>query len=221
MALYSVDNKGVRGPVQGVQQRGPMERGNDDMRAKNAPNVPFLYALIKRWGIEKLEFVTRYPRTAIYQWKPSRAGIPPEAALRIAELAQPFGFYVETMCPQLNWALVYGGRERRVSYDGVFDEGPVDVKAVVKCIGVTEIARTVKRSRMTIYTAMEAEKCPVWLALAIEEASGQLYLVEDFRPELPWYPLYNRLAQPGAAMPFDRSEAEAIRRTVKNSKQSL
>jgi hypothetical protein len=25
-----------------------------------------------------------------------------------------------------------------------------------------------------------------WLALAVEQASGQRYLVEDFRPELPW-----------------------------------
>jgi hypothetical protein len=151
---------------------------------------PYLEGLFRAWGMEKLEIVTRYPRSAIYQWKPSRVGVPPEAALRVCELAEPEGFYVEKLCPTLAWHLVYGGRNRRKSYEGLADTTQLEL--VVKEVGVTEVARAAGRSRQNIYDAMKAEKCPVWLALALEQASGQRYLVEDFRPELPWWPLYMR-----------------------------
>ena len=164
-------------------------------------DTPYLDPLIKLWGMDKLEVVSRYPRTAIYQWKPSRVGIPPEAALRIAELAEPLGFFVEKMCPTLHWCLVYGGRDRRTSYEGVLDL--VQVGEIIKSIGVTEVARVAGRSRQNIYDAMKADKCPVWLALAIEEASGQRYLVEDLRPELPWWTLYKRHEK---AHPINRSK---------------
>jgi DNA-binding transcriptional regulator YdaS (Cro superfamily) len=140
--------------------------------------------------MEKLEIVTRYPRSAIYQWKPSRVSVPPEAALRVCELAEPQGFYVEKLCPTLPWHLVYGGRNRRTSYDGLVEN--MQLESIVKQIGVTEVSRAAGRSRQIVYDAVAAERCPVWLALAIEQASGQRYLVEDLRPELPWWPLYLR-----------------------------
>ena len=117
-------------------------------------------------------------------------GVPPEAALRVCELAESEGFYVERLCPTLPWHLLYAGRNRRKSYEGLSDTTQLDI--IVKEIGVTEVSRAAERSRQNIYDAMKAERCPVWLALAIEQASGQRYLVEDLRPELPWWPLYNR-----------------------------
>lgn len=151
---------------------------------------PYLEGLIKAWGMDKLEIVSHYPRSAIYQWKPSRVGVPAEAALRVCELAEPLGFYVEKLCPALPWHLLYGGRNRRKSYEGLVDAMQVDL--IVKQVGVTEVSRAAGRSRQNIYDAMKAERCPVWLALAIEQASEQCYLVEDLRPELPWWPLYRR-----------------------------
>lgn len=154
---------------------------------------PYLEGLFQPWGMEKLEFVTHYPRSAIYQWKPSRVGVPPEAALRVAEIAESEGYsvyIVEKLCPSLHWHLLYAGRNRRKSYEGLVDLS--DLEGVVKDVGVTEVSRAAARSRQNVYDAMKAEKCSVWLALAIEEASGQRYLVEDLRGELPWYPLYSR-----------------------------
>jgi DNA-binding transcriptional regulator YdaS (Cro superfamily) len=151
---------------------------------------PYLEGLFKSWGMDKLEVVTHYSRATIYQWKPSRVGVPAEAALRVCELAQSEGYFVERLCPALPWHLVYGGRNRRKSYKGLADTTQLAV--VVKEIGVTAVARAAGRSRQNVYDAVTAESCPVWLALAIEQASEQRYLVEDFRPELPWWQLYNR-----------------------------
>lgn len=185
------------------------------MRTTKKTDVSYLDGLIKRWGMDKLEQIAGYPRTAIYQWRPSRVAIPAEAALRIQELTEEKDdFYVEKVCPTLNWGLLYGGRDRRVAYEGALLNG-LTIEAAVKRIGVTEVARVVGRSRQNIYNGMAADKCPVWLALAIEEASGQLYLVEDFRPELPWYPLYTRRA---LAHPIPSAEVEAFREDAKASK---
>lgn len=152
---------------------------------------PFLEPLIKRWGMEKLEIVTRYSRSAIYQWKPSRVPVPAEAALRINEFNDVSGFEVELLRPDLPWHLIYGGRDRRKGYDG-FLVDTNDIDAVVRRVGVTEVARAANRSRQNVYNAARSDHHPVWLALAIEQASGQKYLVEDVRPELPWWPLYSR-----------------------------
>lgn len=151
---------------------------------------PYLETLFKAWGMDKLEIVTRYPRAAIYQWKPSRTRVPAEAGLRVCELAQPEGYFIEKLCPDLSWHLLYGGRDRRKTYDGLADL--TQLEEVIKEVGVTAVARAADHSRQNVYNAMNSSKCPVWLALAIEEASGQRYLVEDFRPELPWWPLYHR-----------------------------
>ena len=184
---------------------------------------PYLESLFKAWGMDKLELVTRYQRSAIYQWRPSRVAVPPEAALRVCELAEPLGYYVETLCPKLPWRLVYGGRDRRKTYEALADIS--DVEAVVKDVGVTEVARAAERSRQNVYDAMRAEQCPVWLALALEKASDQRYLVEDFRPELPWWPLYTRLKNPktpiaSVAESFEESEAykASHRRHARDSK---
>jgi DNA-binding transcriptional regulator YdaS (Cro superfamily) len=141
--------------------------------------------------MEKLELVTHYARSAIYQWKPSRVPVPAEAALRVNELAEHLGFTVEGLRTDLPWHLVYGGRDRRAMSKPLVDD-PRDIEAVIKDIGVTEVSRAADRSRQNIYDAMKAERCPVWLALAVEQASGHRYLVEDLRPELPWYPIYSR-----------------------------
>lgn len=164
------------------------------MRDDDQLDKPYLDPLIKKWGMDKLEIVSRYPRSAIYQWRPSRGAVPAEAALRIGELAERDGFNAERMCPDLPWYLVYSGRDRRKGYDGL---GNLEsCEAIVKSVGVTEVARAAGRSRQNVYDAMQAEKkTPVWLALAIEKASGQRYLVEDLRPELPWWPLYGRREQ--------------------------
>lgn len=162
------------------------------MKTDDKLDMPYLEPLMKRWGMEKLEVVTHYSRTAIYQWKPSRVPVPAEVALRVSEFAETPSFEVEVLRPDLPWHLVYGGRDRRKSYEGVqVDAGDLD--ALVRHIGVTEVARAAGRSRQNVYNAARADnKCPAWLALAIEQASGQRHLVEDVRPELPWWPLYSR-----------------------------
>jgi DNA-binding transcriptional regulator YdaS (Cro superfamily) len=168
------------------------------MAARHTPaheDKPYLEGLFKPWGLDKLEIVTRYSRSTIYQWRPSRSPVPPEAALRVCELAEPLGYFVERLCPTLPWHLVYGGRGRRKTYEGLADT--TDLEALVKHIGVTEVSRVSGRSRQGIYDEMRAKRCSVWLALAIEQASEQHYLVEDLRPELPWWPLYNRRQQIG------------------------
>jgi DNA-binding transcriptional regulator YdaS (Cro superfamily) len=177
--------------------------------ASDASNCdkPYLESLFKAWGMDKLEIVTRYPRTAIYQWRPSRTLVPAEAALRVCELAQSEGYYVEKLCPGLPWQLLYGGRDRRKSYDGLADTSRLE--DVIKEIGVTAVARAAGHSRQNVYNAMNLSKCPVWLALAIEEASGQRYLAEDFRPELPWWPLYAHGRKDWAGE-FTRSERDAL-----------
>lgn len=166
------------------------------MAARHSPDYddkPYLEGLFKPWGLDKLEIVTRYTRNTIYQWRPSRATVPPEAALRVCELAEPLGYFVEKLCPTLPWHLVYSGRGRRKTYEGLIDTA--NLETLIKHIGVTEVARAAGRSRQNLYDAMKADKCAVWLALAIEQASEQHYLVEDLRPELPWWQLYNRREQ--------------------------
>lgn len=162
------------------------------MKFDDRLDQPYLESLIRKWGMEKLEMVTQYARTAIYQWKPSRVPVPADVALRVAELAgnQP-GMNVEALRPDLPWHVVYKGRDRRSVYDG-FDVDPDDLDALVRHVGVTNISRECGRSRQAIYDASRADRCPVWLALAIEQASDHRYLVEDVRPELPWWTLYRR-----------------------------
>jgi DNA-binding transcriptional regulator YdaS (Cro superfamily) len=161
------------------------------MKHEDGLDSSHLEALIREWGMEKLEIVSHYARTAIYQWRPSRVPVPPEAALRINELAEHIGFTVERLRPDLPWHLLYRGRDRRAMSAKLVDD-PSDLEKVIKDIGVTDVANAAGRSRQNIYDAMKSERCPVWLALAIEQASGHRYLVEDLRPELPWYPLYSR-----------------------------
>lgn len=162
-------------------------------KTSDAEDKPYLDGLIKEWGMDKLEIVSHYARSAIYQWRPSRVGVPPEAALRVCELAEPLGYFVEKLCPSLPWHIVHGGRNRRKTYEGLADTTQLEL--IVKLIGVTAISRAAGRSRQNIYDAMRAERCPVWLALGVEQASEQHYLVEDLRPELPWWPLYIRKAR--------------------------
>lgn len=164
------------------------------MKESDQLDQPYLDLLTKKWGMDKLEIVSRYPRSAIYQWKPSRVGVPPEAALRICEYAEPLGFTVERLCPDLPWHLVYGGRDRRKGYDGlsVLETG---AEAIVKDVSVSEVSKAAGRSRQNVYDAIKTDKCPVWLTLAVEQASDHHYLVEDLRPELPWWPLYGRKQQ--------------------------
>lgn len=142
------------------------------------------------WGIEKLERVTKYPRTSIYQWRPSRGPVPPEAALRVCEMPDAIALrlWVEKLCPGLPWHLLYGGRDRRSKYDGA----ATSVEEAIKQTGVTLVACAAERSRQNIYEAMRYPICPVWLALALEAASEARYLVEDIRSDLPWWPLYQR-----------------------------
>lgn len=162
------------------------------MKKSDLLDKPYLDLLIKKWGMVKLEMVSQYSRTAIYQWKPSRVPVPAEAALRISEFAEPLGFMVERIRPDLAWHLLYAGRDRRADGTTGLKEG---TGAIVKDIGITTIAKTAACSRQNVYQAIKADKCPVWLALACEQASGRRYLVEDLRPELPWWPLYKRREQ--------------------------
>ncbi|HKX42705.1 MAG TPA: hypothetical protein VJO99_16230 [Burkholderiaceae bacterium] len=169
--------------------------------SKHAEDELYLEGLIKAWGMRKLEIISGSPRSAIYQWRPSRSNVPPDAALRICAQAEPLGYYVEQLCPKLDWHLLYLGRDRRTSYKGLADID--DIAAVAKDIGVTRIARAARRSRQNVYDAMKAEQCPVWFALALERSSERRYLVEDFRPDLPWWPLYSRREM---VQPFRKSQ---------------
>lgn len=172
-------------------------QGLDGMK-NDSLDRPYLADLIAKFGMPKIEHVTSAPRSAIYQWKPSRGAVPAEPALRINEFYEDLGFYVERLCPDLPWHLLYRGRDRRTGTDGLdvialaVAEGVNVLETVVKHVGVTNIARLANRSRQNIYEALKSERNPVWLILAVEEVSERRFLVEDFRPELPWWPLYQR-----------------------------
>lgn len=180
----------------------------------NDADRPFLAPLIHLWGMKKVEKITGFTRNTIYQWKPSRGSVPPEVALRIAQHpeALQLGFWVETVCPGLPWSLVYRGPDRRTNWN----ELDLDLEETIKAVGVSAVARAINRSRQNIYEAMKADRCPVWLALAIELASEQHYLVEDFRPDLPWWVLYNRHS---TVVPVarDETENERVRQQLKKS----
>lgn len=184
-------------------------------------NDPYLSPLVDKWGWEKLEIVTNETRTTMYQWKPSRGAVPVEPAMRIC--AQPdakaLGFVLEAMCPEYPWAILYAGYGRRV----IDPTKPVRLDVlipakVVKEIGATEVSRwapravydpenpdAIGRTRQNVYEALRKDRCPVWLAFAIERASGGRYQVEDFRPSLPWHQLYNRRQE---VQPVRRKERE-------------
>lgn len=163
------------------------------MNFNDAADRLYFAALIKKWGIRKVEKVSQFPRTTIYQWRPSRSTVPPEAALRVCEMpdAQALGYWVETLCPGLPWHLLYRGRDRRNTWDATAET----LEEAIKDVGVALVARTAGRSRQNIYEAIKYPRCPVWLALAVEEASASRYLVEDFRGDVPWWPLYERHKQ--------------------------
>lgn len=143
---------------------------------------PYLGPLIEQWGMDKVALVTRSPATSIYQWKPSRGPVPAEAALLLAEFTNDERFAVERLQPELPWHLVYAGRDRRTSYEGIKDvvlSG--NIEQAVKELGVTDVARAADKSRQSVYEALKAVASPVWLVLAVEKASDHRFLVEDFR----------------------------------------
>lgn len=172
---------------------------------------PYLHSLGKQWGMDKLESIARYSRTAIYQWRPSRGYVPPEAALRVCEFAETLGFTVEALCPDLPWHLVYPGRDRRSTYVGTaaLAMSPDDM---VREIGVAVVAKVCGKSRQAVYDALRMDKPPVWLALGTEQASERRFLAEDFRPDLPWWPLYNRRH---TVMPLDEKHQRKFLQLVK------
>lgn len=154
---------------------------------------PYLGELIKKWGMARLSIITGYTPGSINEWSPARRRVPPDAALRLCA-HEDAGHAVEELCPGFPWHLIYPGPDRRTSSDNLAS----NLEEAIKEVGVTPIARAAGRSDQDIDDAIGDALPPVWLVLALEQASAGRYLVEDWRADLPWFQLYGEQRGRGA-----------------------